>query len=160
MLNGVMVTYDDGTGTQFTVGPPGSGADTETAALISLSDTNPTNRDGARHWPVISGGITTEAGAILIGQLVMADRNNMEWRGDVKVVDQVRDETGTWYPVSLVRAGDYIVVEDDPDARPRRIVNTKYDSANRSNSLSVGARPDRLDTLLARLGVVLDGRLN
>jgi hypothetical protein len=160
MLNGAYVTYDDGTGTQRSVGPPGSGADFETASLIDISDSNPVNRDGAKHWQVINAGITSQAGAVLIGQLVLADRNNMEWRGEVRVVDQVRDEAGNWHPVGLVRAADYIVIEDDPDTRPRRIVNTKYNSPTRTNSLSVGARPDRLDTLLARIGVVLGGRLN
>lgn len=158
-LNGVKVTYDDGTGTKHSVGPPGSGADTEDTRLQDTDPTNPANNDGARHWTVYDAGITSQAGAILIGQLVLANANRQQWRGAVNLKHTVFDDSGNEYPVARVRAGDSIVVEDDADTRPRRVVNTSYDGATDSVACSIGAPPNKLDVLLSRLGIVLSGRL-
>ncbi len=159
LINGVVVSYDDGTGTVHAVGPPGSDAEYIDDALISFADTNFANRDGAKHWEKFDAGITSLAGALLIGQLILAERNRQEWRGNITVEDRIRDADGAWHPVSLIRAGDHIVVEDDDDPRPRRIVNTSYDSNTKKNSVSVGAPPDRLEVLLARAGIVIAGRI-
>lgn len=155
-LNGVVVRYDDGSGSQFTVGPPGSGATLESAALASDDPSNQANNDGARHWATYDAGITSQAGALLIGQLVLAEASASGWRGSVEISGDVRRANGSVLPASLVRAGDWIVVEDDDDTRPRKIVNTSY--AGGAVSCSIGRRPDVLDIVLARAGVALVGR--
>ncbi len=157
LINGVLVNYDDGTGTTLSVGPTGSGAQTESALLLDTSPSNYANNDGARHWAVYDAGITSAAGALLIGQLVLADANRKPWRGTITVKGSAVEQGGMAQPCGLVRAGDQCVVEDDPDTRVRQIVNTSYDGTNLS--ASVGQPPDQLSVLLARAGVVLTGRL-
>jgi hypothetical protein len=162
MINGCIVSYDDGSGVKRSVGPPDSGADSIQTSLRDLSDSNPANRTGGLHFLHFDAGITFQAGAILIGRVILAERNRQEWRGDIVLKDSVRDAAGNWHPVSMVRAGDRIVIEDDPadDVRPRRVVNTSWSADNQQVSCSIGAPPDRLDALLARLNVVLVGRLS
>lgn len=156
-LNGVVVTFDDGTGVQRAVGPPGAQVETTSTLLQDTSPTNPANNDGARHWEVWDAGVTSQDGAILIGRLILAFANSQQWRGDVTMRDVVRDSNGALYPVEMVRAGDFIVVEDDYDTTPRKIVATSM--GDRTLTASVGADPNALDVLLSRLGVVLVGRL-
>lgn len=159
-LNGVKVSYDDGTGKRRTVGPVGSGADAEYADLEDADPSNPANQDGARHWRQFDAGITSEAGAVLIGQLILNKANTIFWRGDVTVKGWATTDEGEELPAALVRAGDYVIVEDeDQDTRPRRIVNTGYDPASETVSASCGAPPDYLDVLMARNEAVLRGRV-
>lgn len=148
-INGVLVTYDDGTGSQHSVGPTGSGAETTNDLLLDTDPDNPANIRGERHWETFDAGITSAAGALLIGQLILYERNQNPWRGDVVVRDTIRDSAGNVHPVAAVRAGDRIVVEDDTDTSERRIVGTDYD--NGECRISVGNPPNRLDSLLANL---------
>lgn len=158
-INGVKVSYTDPAGLTKTVGPVGSRSDFETGELMDFSPNNPANNDGARHWEVYGSGIiTTEQGATYIGQLILADRNRKEWRGDVTLKGLVTDDAGVEHPVAHVRAGDRIVLEDDADTSERRVVNTSY-SDDQILTASCGAAPDKLDVLLARLGIVLEGKL-
>lgn len=168
-INGCKVSYDDGSGTKRSVGPPGSDSDYETAVLADTAPSNPANEDGQRHWELLDAGITSgplsgmttgqkdATGAVLIGRLTLADRNRDEWRGTVRIKGAATDEAGNTWPAAMVRAGDRIVVEDDPDTRERRVVNTSYSPG--TVEASCGAKPDVLDVLLARIGVVLEGRL-
>lgn len=159
VLNGVKVTYDDGTGKKLSVGPVGSGADVETSDMENSDPENPANEDGARHWRGYEAGITDLYGAKLIGAVVLAQAANSSWRGTVEVPNTVFDSAGVEHGVEDMRAGDRMVVEDDDDTRPRFIRNTSYDGDRKSNKCSVGADPDRLDVLLARAGVVTTGRI-
>lgn len=157
-LNGIKVSYDDGSGTKRTVGPVGSNSTTETSDLQDTDPTNPANLDGARHWHIYDAGITSLAGAKLIGQLILADANQQKkWRGTVVMKGEVKDDAGNVYPAGRVRAGDSVIIEDDADTAPRRIVGTSYSADTRSVSCDVGVQPDRLATLLARSDVVLTG---
>lgn len=157
MLNGVVVTYDDGTGTTKSVGPPASGADVTDSLLADTTANNPANNDGQRHWSVYAAGVTSQAGALLIGQLILANANRMPWRGSVTVKGEATETGGQVHSAGLIRAGDRVVVEDDPDTRERFINSTSFDG--QTASCSIGAQPDRLETLLAKAGVVLVGRL-
>jgi hypothetical protein len=154
-INGVKVSYGDGTGTTLSVGPIGSGSDLETD-LVTITDPNhPRNKIGERAWKKLDAGITSSGGATLLGQLYLNDKNTQEWRGDVSATGEQRDSTGNVSPPYMLRAGDRVVLEDDPDTRERRIVGTSYDSDKRSVKLSIGQKPDRIDSLLARAGVVV-----
>lgn len=157
LVNGVKVTYDDGSGKVRSIGPPGSRSDTETVDLVDASPLNPANRDGAAHWITYDAGILNDAGAVLIGQLKLYDARTQPWRGSVSIPSSVRTIDGQRFPAAMVRGGDQVVVTDDPDTRPRRVVNTTYDGMG--VVASCGQRPDHLDVLLAQAGVVLQGRL-
>lgn len=157
LLNGVQVSYDDGTGTKHTIGPVGSASDVETAVLADTTANNPANNDGARHWSTFDAGITSQAGAQLIGQLILANANRMPWRGSVSVKGDALETGGQVHSPGYMRAGDQIVVEDDPDTRPRFINSTSFDGV--TASCSIGAPPDKLETILAKAGVELVGRL-
>lgn len=157
-LNGVKVRYDDGSGNTLSVGPPGSQSDFETTDLQDVDPNNPATMDGLHHYDVFDAGITSTDGAILVGQMILRERNTEEWRGTITLTGEVQNDAGVWLPAAKVRAGDWIVVEDDvEDTAPRRVVQTSYE--NQAVSASVGALPDHLDTLLARAGVVLTGRI-
>lgn len=156
-LNGVKVTYDDGTGTKRSVGPPGSTADSERDDLQDTNPDNPANLDGQRHWELFDAGTTSQEGATLVGQMILRERNVDEWRGSITAIGEAQSDAGIWAPVAQIRAGDRIIVEDAADTRPRRVVQTSYE--NQTLNASVGALPDHLDTLLARAGIVLTGLL-
>lgn len=155
LINGVKVTYNDGSGAIKSVGPVGSGSDLETD-LVTITDPNhPRNRIGERAWKRLDAGVLNNTGATLLAQLYLAAKNTEEWRGDVDITGDQLDSAGNQIPAYMVRSGDRVVLEDDRDTRERRIVSTRYSSDGTTNKLSIGAAPDRVDTLLARAGVVV-----
>lgn len=161
-INGLKLTYTDGAGSQHSVGPVGSGASTETDALFDSSPTNPVNaaKGADRKIRSASMGITFEAGAILMGQTILADANRQKWSGDMQLKGHVREQGASGEePVYMVRAFDRGVVEEDPDTSERRITSTTYELASRTNTVTIGTPPDRFPTLAARAGVVLEGLL-
>lgn len=150
-INGIKIVFDpNGSGEKKSVGPPDSGSTVELVSLADEDPTNPANNDGAHHWEVRDIGIAEETAAILVGELELATRNNQDWRGDIVLKGNVEDEAGNFFPVGLVRSGDEIVVANDEDTRPRRIVSTSYKPGE--VSVSIGAPPDRISAILARIG--------
>ena len=150
---GVKVLYQDGAGTTLSVGPPGSNADYETSDLLDVDPDNPAHRiPGA--YALESVGITTQQGAINIGTLVLNERNRLQWRGNVELQGEVLDANGNTYPVSEVRAGDQIVIDDSEDLSPRPVNATTYEHSSMSTSASIGARADTLEALLSQLSAV------
>ena len=153
----------DGAGTQHTVGPPGSGSETETTDLEDTRPDNPVNlaKGASRKIRSVDMGITYEDGAILMGQTVMADANRQKWSGDIQVKGSVREQGagGAEEPAYMVRTFDRGVVEDDPDISERRVTGTAYDIRTRTNTLTVGTPPELFPALAARAGVVIEGRV-
>jgi hypothetical protein len=159
-LNGVQVAYDeDGSGTKRTVGPPGSGADTETSVLADASFENPANHDGQPHWDSIDVGITDLGGALILGQATLLNANRKTWRGTVSAKHEVQDAAGNWHPVDAIKAGDRAILSGG-DGSELPIESTSWDGPSRSSEVTVGAAPDRIPTLLARLSEALTGRLS
>lgn len=151
-INGLKVSYTDGAGTRYTVGPVGSGADYETDDLADDSIDNPVNAAGIpKRYRTRDVGITTQEGAILIGQLLLREANETKQRGSVQIKDIARDETGAEHPAYMVRFGDYVVIEDDEDTSPRKIVSTTYENGTVTASLDtpVGVTNTLLNRLLA-----------
>ena len=152
---GVKVLYQDGAGTTRSVGPPGSNADIETEVLLDVDPENPAHRiPGA--FAIQQAGITNVFGAANIGVLVLNERNRLQWRGSVELQGEVLDANGNTYPVSEVRAGDEIVIDDSEDLSPRPINATTYNHSSMTTSASVGARRDTLEALLSQLSAVTD----
>lgn len=159
-INGVRVQYDPGDGSQRSVGPSGSNSTSETSVLAVSDPNHPANRAGLRKWRNYQAGITDSEGATVIGKVILAEANRDDWRGSITVSGDQRD-SGVPTPCYMIRSGDQVVVEDDQDTRTRRVIATDYDSRRKNEmQISVGQRPDRLDTLLARAGVSLMGSSN
>lgn len=152
--SGVRVNYQDAAGVTRSVGPPASFSDYETSDLLSIDPQNPAFSLPGYHTESV--GITSQNGAINIGRVLLNERNRLNWRGNVELQGEVMDSEGKIYPVHSVRAGDQIIVEDDDDKRPRPINSTTYNHDNLSLTASLGAVPDTLDSLLARLAAVTD----
>ena len=155
-IAGVKIVYSDASGKQFSVGPVGSNADTETAQLESIDPDNPASRIPGAYEVVNVGLVPLEADAINIGKLILNEHNQLKWRGSVDLQGEVTDQNGNRYPVALVRAGDQIVIEDDADTRPRPVNSTSYNHSDMSLQANVGARPDTLESLLGRLAAVTE----
>ena len=152
--SGVKVNYQNEAGITKAVGPPNSFSDFETPELFSIDDDNPAYRLPGYHAESV--GITSQQGAVNIGKVILNERNRLNWRGDLELQGDVLDSEGKTYPVHRIRAGDQIIVQDDDDKRPRPVNSTNYSHDNLSLTASLGAVPDRLDTLLARLAAVTD----
>ena len=152
--SGVKVNYQNESGVTKAVGPPNSFSDFETSELLAIDTDNPAYRLPGYHAESV--GITSQQGAVNIGKVILNERNRLNWRGDLELQGEVLDSEGKTYPVHRIRAGDQIIVQDDEDIRPRPVNSTNYSHDNFSLTASLGAVPDRLDTLLARLAVVTD----
>lgn len=160
IYNGVLVTYTDFAGVSRTVGPPGTSAEATDARLESTDPTNPATVHGIRRRGVLQlSTATDQEGATVIGQAWLNAQATATRRGSATVYGWVTDEHGTLHPVSRVRAGDTLIVEDRPDDPPRRIVETNYSHTARTNALTLDNSAATLEAILERMGVALVGRL-
>lgn len=151
----VIVTYQDVDGSTRTVGPVGSGADTESADLKDDDPENPANKAGITRREMLSMGVSTAAGATEIGRRFLEESARLDSSGRARLVGHVQDDRGVWHPYSHVRAGDTISFVDAADTSYRRIVRTEKSRDERSCSIDLDAPPEGLQALLERLGVVL-----
>jgi hypothetical protein len=152
---GIKVLYEDPSGRRLSVGPPGSKSDFETSELLDTDPDNPAKRiPGAFATETV--GITSQAGAVNIGKLILNERNRLKWRGSIQIQGEAFDQQGNPFPVHLVRAGDQIVIEDDSDPRPRPINSTSYSHDDLTLNANVGARPDTLEALLSNLALATE----
>ena len=150
--NGFVVTYSDAAGQTHTVGPTDSGADYETDLLADTDPANPVNSSGIpRRYGSREIGITKQDGAVLIGQLLLRDANRRRYSGSAELKGRVADEAGNRWPAYMVRAGDYVIVEDDEDTEPRKIVATTYSAGTTTATLDNKAAS--IDVALERLAV-------
>lgn len=156
--NGVVVSYPDVDGTTRTVGPTGSGADTESSDLLDDDLDNPANQAGLRRWTRLdSSTVTTSAGAIEIGRRFLLQSKEINTSGQATIVGVCIDNRGVRRPAWQVRAGDTIQFTDAADTSPRRIIRTTYDADTLTCSIDLDSPPEGLDALLERLSVSLVG---
>lgn len=156
LWNSVVVRYQDVTGANRTVGPPGSGADATDAQLVDTDPENPANKAGVTRRALLSMGTTTSAGAIQVGARFLAYQKVISNAGQARLVGHVEDDRGVLWPVSRVRAGDGIIFPDAHDpTTERRIVRAEYTDDDKSCAIDLDAPPDALDALLERLAVEL-----
>jgi hypothetical protein len=154
--NGVIVRYQDVTGETRSVGPVGSGANTESSDLEDADPLNPANQKGIRRWDVLDmGGVSTPAGATEVGRRFLEEANQLDSSGQASLVGYVTDDKGVEHPAWRVRAGDTISFVDAADSSPRRVVRAAYDHDAKTCSVDLDAPPEGLAALLERLQVVL-----
>lgn len=153
--NSIMVNYQDVDGTVRTVGPPGSGADTETPVLRDDDPANPANRSGIIRRDLLTMGTSTAAGATRVGEIFLAEARRLDHSGQATLVGHVEDDHGVTHPAWRVCAGDTLSVIDAADPSPRRIVKADYTDDTKSCAVDLDAPPDGLSALLERLGAAL-----
>lgn len=154
IINGVVVSYADG-GVSKLAGPPGSGCDVEDSALGDTASDNPVNSHGIpRRWQMLPISFpTTDAGAVELGAIYLAQTNLASRKGTVTLRGHVRHPTEGMVPVWRVRAGDSVVITDRAGDTARRIISTNYSHNGREITLDCGTTPNKLDALLQRLTV-------
>lgn len=158
----VMVTYTDAGGRARSVGPIGSGADTETSVLQSTKPTNLAVKHGrARMAKIDSGAQILASVATVIGQIFLTESNQRTTAGEIEIVGDVRQLGGgeARFPPSLIREGDYVIVADDDNTEPRLVFATDFDDQAYSNQVTVDGPPKQIEALLEQLQVDLVGRV-
>lgn len=154
--NGVVVSFQDPSGSTKTVGPTGSLADSTDAVLLDTDPSIPANQLGIKRYTLIDMGITsTVAGATEVGRRFLEQTKLLDTSGQAELVGTVVDDRGIERPASAVRAGDQISFVDSSSPEYRRIVKTSYSDASRTCSIDIDAPPEGMDALLERLGIVL-----
>jgi hypothetical protein len=155
LWNSIIVQYQDVDGSTRTVGPTGSGVDTESAYLVDDDPENPATKAGIIRRDLLTMGVSTSEGAIEVGRRFLEQSKVLDSSGRARIVGHVQDDRGVWHPYSHVRAGDQIAFVDANDSSYRRIVKTDKSRSDRSCSIDLDAPPEGLQSLLERLGVVL-----
>jgi hypothetical protein len=155
LWNSIIVSYQDVDGTTRTVGPIGSGADTETSALTDSDPENPATKLGINRRDLLTMGTGTPASATKVGQRFLEESKALDSSGRATFIGHVEDDRGILHPYSHIHAGDTVCFVDAADTSVRRIVSTEKSRADRSCSIDIDAPPEGLQALLERLGVVL-----
>lgn len=151
----IVVQYQDADGGTRTVGPPGSGADTESADLKDDDPDNPANKKGITRRDRLVMGVTTAAGATEVGKRFLEQTKLLDRSGKARVVGWAEDDRGVIHPFSAIRSGDMAVVVDAADTSARKIVHTDKDFSTRTCNIDLDAPPAGLQATLERLQAVL-----
>jgi hypothetical protein len=156
LFNGVIVRYNDPSGTARTVGPGGSGANVETDDLSDDDDLLLANQLGVKRWEILDmGGMSTASGATEVGRRFLEESKLLNASGRARLEGWVTDDAGVKHPAWKVRGGDTISFIDAADTSERKIVKADYNHDSRVCSVDLDAPPEGLDELLQRLQVVL-----
>jgi hypothetical protein len=155
LWNSIIVQYQDVDGSTRTVGPEGSGADTEDVVLQDDDPDNPANRLGIARRDLLQMGVGTVASATEIGRRFLEETKLLDSSGRAQLVGHVEDDRGIVHPYWKVRAGDTITFVDASDTSERRVVRSEKDYASRTCTVDLDAPPEGLQATLERLGVVL-----
>lgn len=155
IYNGVIVTYTDASGATLTAGPTGSSANTTSSNLLDPDPTNPANEAGINRWGALNVGTSTAAGATQAGEIFLAVQKEINTSGQATLTGHVQDNTGTWWPAWMVRAGDTLVIQDAADTSARRIVSTSYDDTQKANSVQLDQPAAVMNAVLAQMAEVL-----
>ena len=160
VYNGVVVRYTDPAGAVKRVGPPNAtNVDATDSSLADTTTTNPVNSHGIpkRYATLDISQVTTQAGAIQLGAVWLAEQALPQRRGQVVITGTAHHPTAGDQPTWRVRAGDWIRIADHPNNQPRRIIATSYDNDSATVTCSLDNTSHKLDAILGRLGAGLIG---
>jgi hypothetical protein len=147
LRNGIVVTYQDVfTGKTETLRP-------ETHPELRDTDpNNPVNEAGyLETGDLVSISVpTTEAGALQVGRLLLADSNRPKAPGTITVRNHIRDRVGNWQPAWMVRAGDRLRISSLPFDGPRLVTETVWDNEAKTMTISVEGAASGVDSLMER----------
>jgi hypothetical protein len=155
LYTSVVVQWTDTAGITRTVGPPGSGADVEDAALADADPQNPATLAGLNRRALLSMGTSTPQAAITVGQRFLELSKELDTSGSASLVGHVIDDRGVIHPAWRVRAGDYISFVDSNSTDYRRIVRASYEDSSKTCAIDLDQPPDAMAALLERLSVAL-----
>lgn len=152
----ITVQFTDPDGRTVRVGPPGSGANVETAKLEITDPDHPAVLAGRTRNDILDlRGVGSVEVAIEVGRRFLEEANLLNRSGSAKLSGFVEDHASVLWPVSVVKAGDMIAFTDSSDVSYRKIVRTDYSHRSRENEIDLDAPPSSLEALLERLQVVL-----
>lgn len=155
MWESVLVQYQDVDGSTRTVGPPGSGAGTESEFLHDTDPENPATYLPHPRREMLQAGTLTAASAIELGRRFLQESKQLSSSGRAEFVGYIEDEHGIARPFSDVRAGDLVAFTDAADTSYRRIVRASHDLSRLSCTVDLDSPPDGMAALLERLGVAV-----
>lgn len=155
LWNSIIVAYQDVDGSTRTVGPVGSGADTEDATLEDPDPENPATKLGINRRDMLVMDTTTPEGAIEVGSRFLEESKLLDSSGRATFNGYVEDDRGVVHPYWKVRAGDTVTFVDASDASARRVVRAENDHDGRVSSVDLDSPPEGLQALLERLNVAL-----
>jgi hypothetical protein len=153
--NGVMVRFQNVlTGQEDVVSP-----DTD-ATLADTRDTIAANRAGIPRWEAIQlPDPNTPTGAAEIGRAILAEFNRPRHPGDITVRGHIRDLAGNWHQGWRVKAGDTVLLEDDPDATPLTIWDAPWTQDTKTLTMHVDGAAATSDGILGDLLTLRDRRV-
>jgi hypothetical protein len=156
--NGVYVKYTDVGGVTRVVGPPSSKADYTDVALSDLDPENPANQVGRPLYDMVEmRGVSETAPAIIIGRKYLEFMRQADRSGSAIVSGYIQEESGSWFPHTSVRGGDYIRFVDSSDPTPRRISEVTHSRQGRTSQISLDAPKEGTEAILDRLQLSLLG---
>jgi hypothetical protein len=159
LFNGVFIDYTDEAGVARTAGPPGSGADTEDAALVDASPSNPINAHGIdRDWASLNiSRMCVTPAAVQLGRIYLAEKSLPQRRGTLIVTGTVGHPSGGRRSVAEMWGGHYVRVADHPVDVPRKIIEAQYTHDSEVATCSLDNTSQKLDAIMERYGVRLMG---
>lgn len=151
----IFVQYQDVDGSSRTVGPPSSGADTESALLKDADPENPANQLGFPRRDLLVMGTGTPRSAEQVGARFLYESRLLDTSGRAQHVGYIESDRGVMFPFSAIQAGDTVEYLDAADPSPRRVVKADHTGDSRTCGVDLDSPPEGLQALLERLNVVL-----
>lgn len=155
----IVVEWTDVNGRSYTVGPPGSRTDVQSAALEITDPNHPAVRaDRVRRDKLVIQGFANATEAIYLGQLFLAEANELSRSGSATLPAYVMDAAGVLWPSSRVKSGDHISFYNARDKGYRKITKKRFKVDEKQAEIDLDAPPSGLEALLERLQVGLVSR--
>ena len=154
VANGIEVQYTDAkTGRQEVLLPD------DWPDLRDLNPLNPVNRAGGYKTTEFTiSSVCTEADALQIGRMALAEFNAPKHKGTATVRGYIKDRAGNLQPVWKVRAGDRVVITDSVDEEVHVVTETDYGHDDKTARLAIDDSFQRLDAYLDRYANALQAR--
>lgn len=120
--------------------------------LADTRDAIAANRAGIKRWEAIQlPDPNSPNGAAEIGRAVLAEFNRPRKPGDITIRGHIRDAAGNWHQGWKVKAGETVLLADDPDAIPQTIWEPAWTQDTKTLVMHVDAPAATADSILADL---------